>query len=193
MTPVRALTRTVVIDGEVFVAGDVPPAHIADRIRNPACWAPVTPEAGPNWTPEAGTPDPVRRTNPAPAAVVEPDPAPAGLRNLEPQDPATGSSAVIEPVPGVINGAPAPEPPADPDWVLDPDRPAEPALEEDYELDPPQDPGAEPGLLPEPPRAGRGATTNAWRTFAEQYGVEVPAGADRSDIIALLKDDGHIQ
>ncbi len=38
----------------------------------------------------------------------------------------------------------------------------------------------------EPPRGGEGATEEAWRAYAEALGVEVPDGAGRDDIIALV-------
>jgi hypothetical protein len=48
-------------------------------------------------------------------------------------------------------------------------------------------------LLSEPPRSGKGATTAAWRAYAEQFDVQVDEDADRGAIIAQLKDDGYIQ
>jgi TPR repeat protein len=40
----------------------------------------------------------------------------------------------------------------------------------------------------EPPRTGRGSSTAAWRTYAERLGIDVPAGAKRGDIIALVDE-----
>lgn len=42
------------------------------------------------------------------------------------------------------------------------------------------------GSNDEPPRSGRGATTAAWRTFAEARGYTVPKGAGRDAIIELV-------
>jgi hypothetical protein len=39
---------------------------------------------------------------------------------------------------------------------------------------------------PAPPRAGRGASKDAWAKYAETLGVTVPAGASRDDIIAVV-------
>lgn len=38
----------------------------------------------------------------------------------------------------------------------------------------------------EPPRSGQGATTDAWRAYADQLGVDVPDDAGRDDIIAAV-------
>jgi hypothetical protein len=172
VNPVRALTRTVVVDGAVYSPGDVPPVEVAARIRNPQCWAPVTADPGINWTPEAGS-----------GRVPEPDPAPGGLRNLDPQPADTDSSAVPWATPGTITGFPPAEPAVDQAVAPPADAPPPAAGE----------PVSEPDLLPEPPRSGRGATTAAWRSYAEQFNVVVPPEADRGDIITLLKDDGYIQ
>lgn len=161
MNPVRALTRTVVIDGEVYSAGDVPPAEIAARIRNPQCWQTLD-ELADKVSEVMGLPEP------SAGRVAEPDPAPGGLRNLDPQPTGTPSSAVPQAAAGTVNGAPPAEEPADQQTTIH-------------------------GLLSEPPRSGRGATTAAWRAYAAQFHVDVPAEADRGDIIALLKDDGYIQ
>ena len=45
---------------------------------------------------------------------------------------------------------------------------------------------AKPG---EPPRSGRGSNTDVWRAYAERLGHEVPKGATRGQIIALV-DEG---
>lgn len=153
------------IDGEVFNAGDVPPEHVAVRIRNPQCWAPVTAEPGPNWTPES-----------SPGRVPEPDPARSGLRNLEPQNPGGTSSAIPTPEPGTVTGT----------------LPTEPSQQQP-ELDEQQPELAPQGTLPEPPRSGKGASTAAWRAYAEQLGVFPLPSEDRGDIIVRLQDAGHIQ
>lgn len=40
----------------------------------------------------------------------------------------------------------------------------------------------------EPPRTGRGSGAEAWRVYAEGLGLEVPAGAKRGEIIALVDE-----
>lgn len=40
--------------------------------------------------------------------------------------------------------------------------------------------------LKEPPRKGRGSGVEAWRTYAGQIGIELPDGASRDDILALV-------
>lgn len=161
MTEGRALTRLVVLDGEVWEAGSVPPPEVAERIRNPQCWQTVE--------------EPAAQTQPENRSgrIPEPDRTSDGLRNLEPQPTTTDSSAVAQPSPGTIIGTPA----AEPAPVVEP----EPVAPQD------QVP------LSEPPRSGKGATTAAWRAYARQFDVQVPPEADRADIIALLKDGGHIQ
>lgn len=178
MNPGRALTRTVVIDGEVYGPGDVPPDHIAARIRNPQCWQTIDELAD---KVSAAMSLPENRSG----RVPEPDPAPNGLRNLEPQPATTDSSAVAQPATGGVIGAPAAVPAPAPEPEQEPVDTS--GLQANLERA-----SAQP-LLPEPPRSGRGATTAAWRAYAAQFDVEVPAEADRGDIIALLKDDGYIQ
>lgn len=39
-----------------------------------------------------------------------------------------------------------------------------------------------------PPRAGRGSTTAAWRTYATKHGVTIPTDADRDDIITACRN-----
>lgn len=43
------------------------------------------------------------------------------------------------------------------------------------------------GGVEAPPRSGRGSGVEAWREFAEQHDIEVPAGATRDDIIAACE------
>lgn len=43
-----------------------------------------------------------------------------------------------------------------------------------------------------PPRSGRGSGVEAWRKFAEQHDVEVPADATREDVIAACEASGVI-
>ncbi|MFQ6851270.1 hypothetical protein K7395_24735 [Streptomyces filamentosus] len=50
-----------------------------------------------------------------------------------------------------------------------------------------QDDGGSGGGDGAPPRSGRGSGVEAWREFAEQHDVEVPAGATRDDIIAACE------
>ncbi|SDL33088.1 hypothetical protein [Streptomyces indicus] len=44
-----------------------------------------------------------------------------------------------------------------------------------------------------PPRSGRGSGVEAWRKFAEQHDVEVPADATREDVIAACEAAGVIE
>jgi hypothetical protein len=44
-----------------------------------------------------------------------------------------------------------------------------------------------------PPRTGRGSGVEAWRTFAEQNGVEVAPDATRDDIIAACEAAGVVE
>lgn len=160
----RALTRLVVLDGTVWNAGDVPPPEVAARIRNPQCWGPV--EVDPNpWGPE-GQRTPTVDVMDTGTPVVVSEPAANGIPNLTEQPADTASSTVVPAVPGTVNGLPLPS--ADAEEVAAP-------------------------ALPEPPRSGKGATEAAWRAYAGQFSVELPADADRGDIIARLRDDGHIQ
>lgn len=47
--------------------------------------------------------------------------------------------------------------------------------------------GAEPTP---PPKAGKGSGEDAWRTYADAVGVEVPADASRDDVIAAIETAG---
>lgn len=44
----------------------------------------------------------------------------------------------------------------------------------------------EPAGPTEPPRAGRGSGVEAWTEYAEGLDIEVPEGASRDDVIALV-------
>lgn len=168
----RVLTRLVILDGVVWNEGDVPPPEVAALIRNPKCWAPA--EAAPSpWGPE-GQSTPSVDVMDTGTPVVPSEPAASGIPNLTEQPGDTASGAVIPAAPGTVNGLPLPDP--------------EPVV---TEPDVPETPPAP--LLPEPPRSGKGATETAWRAYAAQFGVDVPASADRGDIIAQLRDDGRIQ
>lgn len=49
------------------------------------------------------------------------------------------------------------------------------------------------GDVEAPPRSGRGSGIEAWRQFAEQRDVEVPAEASREDIIAACEAAGVVE
>lgn len=40
----------------------------------------------------------------------------------------------------------------------------------------------------EPPRSGRGSGVEAWTEYATSLGIEVPEGASRDDVVALVDD-----
>lgn len=181
MTEGRALTRLVILDGEVWPAGSVPPAAVAERIRNPKCWAPVEDEPELPWGPEGN-----RTISTAGTPVIPAQPA-ASIANLDEKD---GDSAVVAGRPGL----PIARDPAEVSGqAFAQQQTGEPELHDRLAVEDDTTVEQKPALLSEPPRSGKGATTAAWRAYAEQFDVDVPADADRGDIIALLKDDGHIQ
>jgi hypothetical protein len=191
VTEGRALTRLVILDGEVWPAGSVPPAAVAKRIRNPQCWEPVESDPPLPWGPEG-----VPAIGTAGTPVVPAAPA-SGIPNLEEK---TGDSAVVTARAGLPIGRDPAEASGQAFAGQQQDGDAVPAppdgeqeLHDRLAVEPEPDPAQQPALLSEPPRSGKGATTAAWRTYAQQFDVDVPAEADRGDIIALLKDDGHIQ
>ncbi|MFI7009974.1 hypothetical protein [Streptomyces sp. NPDC050145] len=55
------------------------------------------------------------------------------------------------------------------------------------------DGGPAPAPSEAPPRSGRGSGVEAWRAFAEQHDVEVPAEATRDDVIAACEAAGVIE
>jgi hypothetical protein len=184
VTEGRALTRLVILDGEVWPVGSVPPAAVAERIRNPKCWAPVEDEPELPWGPE-GMP----AVGTASTPVVPAQPA-SGIPNLQEK---TGDSAVIPARPGTpiardpaevsgqafANGGPVREPgPAEDDSAQLHDRVA--VDDETAAADSPS------ALLSEPPRSGRGASTAAWRAYAQQFGAEVPDDAEKLRSIAVI-------
>lgn len=57
------------------------------------------------------------------------------------------------------------------------------------ELDP-DDPAAAPSDPTPPPKAGPGSGKAAWATYAEAFGVEVPADASRDDIVEACEAAG---
>jgi hypothetical protein len=162
----QELTRLVILDGQVWPAGSVPPAEVAARITNPKCWAPVEDEPSLPWGPE-GMP----RISTAGTPVVPADLA-TTVPNLEEK---AGDSAVVASNPGSVIGRAETEQPLS--------ETADEVAGDDEA----------PPLFAEPPRSGKGATEAAWRQYAEGYGVEVPEGADRAEIIAACKDAGLIQ
>jgi hypothetical protein len=81
----------VILDGEIFVAGDVPPEHVARRIRNPQCWTELAAPVDEGTPPVPGPP----AAPPLPTEVVAADPAgPGGINPLEAPADDTTSSAV---------------------------------------------------------------------------------------------------
>lgn len=69
---------------------------------------------------------------------------------------------------------------------------ADPDADVEAEVDP--DDGDESGGDVEtPPRSGRGSGIEAWRQFAEQSDVEVPAEASREEIIAACEAAGVVE
>lgn len=51
-------------------------------------------------------------------------------------------------------------------------------------------PDSEPDVAAPPPRAGRGATADAWADYALDHNVEVEEGQSRDDIIAACEKAG---
>jgi hypothetical protein len=47
--------------------------------------------------------------------------------------------------------------------------------------------------MPEPPRSGTGSGRDAWAAYATRYGVDVPDGASRNDIVNALAARGLIE
>lgn len=175
------LTRLVILDGVVWPAGSVPPAAVAERIRNPKCWEPVENEPVLPWGPE-GMPSISTASTP----VVPAEPA-GGVTNLQEK---TGDNAAVAAQPGL----PIARDPAEVSGqAFAQQQTGEPELHDRLAVQDDVTPLPKPELLSEPPRSGKGASTAAWRAYAEQFDVDVPADADRGDIIALLKNDGHIQ
>jgi hypothetical protein len=181
----RELKAVVLVDGVVYGPGyetDIPD-HVAERITNPAAWGEeVDSDEG------HGVPGDHEQlaSGLLPHAPVQPNQIvlaePAGLGGFNPMLPAsedTGSSAVPAGADTPTGVRQATEPLDEQPGVLLQDQPAVA--------------GDQQALLPEPPRSGKGATTAAWRAYAEQLGVQVDEDAERGDIIAALKDDGHIQ
>jgi hypothetical protein len=192
VTEGRALTRSVVLGGEVWEAGSVPPPEVAARIRNPRCWEPAEADPPLPWGPEG-----VPAVSTATQAVIPAAPAGNGIPNLEEMAGGTVQSGVIPAQPGNVIGRDPSEPFA-PAVVTDAVPPVqEPAEAPWSETEPEPEPVVEEldfqPAQPEPPRSGKGATEAAWRAYAESFGVTVPQSADRGDIIARLKDDGYIQ
>ena len=182
----RELKSVVLIDGVVYGPGyeTKVPDDVAKRIRNPAAWGEeVEVDEGHgvpgNHEQLAAGLLPHSPVQPNQIALAEPA-GPGGLNPLLPNSPDTGSSAVPAGV-ATPTGIGQPTAPLD---ERSAELPQQPAVEGDQRAD---------ALLSEPPRSGKGATTAAWRAYAEQFGVQVDEDADRGDIIAQLKDDGHIQ
>lgn len=165
MSENRALACLVILDGQVWGAGSVPPPAVAARIRNPKCWQPL--ESEPAAATDPAPPGPNGDVIPAAAGTN-------GIRNLEPQPDETDQSAVIPAGTGTIIG----RDPLESDGMAGESGPA-------AEIPPSE--------LAEPPRSGKGASENAWRLFAISRGVSMPEGADRTAIIAACRQAGVIQ
>jgi hypothetical protein len=188
VTDGKALTRLVVLDGEIWEAGSVPPPAVAARIRNPKCWAPAEPEPGLSWGPEGMT-----QVGTASQAVIPAAPASNGIPNLQEQAGGTEQSGVIPADQGTVIGRDASEP-------ISRVQPAGEAAtdlmptDSEPEKNPEPEEGSESAALPaEPPRSGRGASESAWRAFAAGHGVEVAEEADRAAIIAACRKAGVIK
>lgn len=189
MTEGRALTRLVVLDGEVWEAGSVPPPRVAERIRNPKCWAPAEVDPPLPWGPE-GMP----QINTASQAVIPAAPAGNGLSNLEEQAGGTEQSGVIPADQGNVIGRDPSEPVGQPNLASE--VPGEVAQTDEAKASDSADRPAlddEADLPAEPPRSGRGASEGAWRAFAASRDVEISDNADRAAIITACRKAGVIQ
>jgi hypothetical protein len=201
VTDGKALTRLVVLDGEIWEAGSVPPPAVAARIRNPKCWAPVEPDPGLSWGPEGMT-----QVGTATQAVIPAAPAGNGIPNLQEQAGGTEQSGVIPADQGSVIGRDPTEPigQSEPTGeIVGALKPFDPGPKPGTAAEPEPEPKVEPQPEPaveeppagpvEPPRSGRGASETAWRSFAAGYGVEVADDADRASIIAACRKAGVIQ
>lgn len=181
MTAGRALTRLVILDGEVWEAGSVPPPEVAERIRNPLCWESIEGDYQLPWGPE-GMP----AVSTASQAVIPAAPAGGGLPNLQELAGGTEQSGVIPADQGNVIGRDPLEPLGQPNLAGE----IEGDVVEQPELPPATTP---PPPSPEPPRSGKGATEAAWRRFAADRDIQVAENADRSQVIAACREAGVIQ
>lgn len=181
MSEGRELTRLVILDGQVWAAGSVPPPEVAERIRNPKCWEPVEDEPGLRWGPE-GMPSVSTFSNP-----VTPSEPTNGIRNLDEHAGGSDASGVIAARTGsVIGRAETDQPVTEPTEEQTGEETEQPKLLDRIAVD-----DDEP--VAEPPRSGKGATEAAWREFATSRDVEVSDDDDRAAIIAACRDAGVIQ
>lgn len=107
---------------------------------------------------------------------------PAGAPT-SPEEPA--SSAATEPQGGEVPSAPTDAAAGQADASVEDEVPAaasEPAVE------PTPSPTAVAGDVPQPPRAGRGSSLEAWTAYATHLGVAVPESATRDEVIELALD-----
>lgn len=191
----RVLATTIVLGGQVFEAGDIPPASIAARIRNPSCWKTLTVDepappvgggaaeqaaAGPSLVHEPVATQLLQRE-----VVIRPPVTPAD--EDDPQGSAT-TSAGIDPV--------TPEEPLEEvELVGDPDVEQTPVVDDAPELDEDEDDDqadTAPVAGPVPPRAGAGSGRPVWQAFASRNGVDHPADATRDEIIDACQQAGVI-
>jgi hypothetical protein len=182
----RELKTVVLVDGVVYGPGYETeiPDHVAKRITNPVAWGEEVDSDEGHGVPGdheqlASGLLPHAPVQPNQIALAEPA-GPGGVNPLLPSSPDTGSSAV----PAGVETPTGIRQPTEPLDERSAELPKQPAVAGDERAD---------ALLPEPPRSGKGATTAAWRAYAEQFDVQVDEDADRGDIIAQLKDAGHIQ
>jgi hypothetical protein len=197
----------VVVDGDVYGPGYITeiPDHVAKRITNPLAWGEEVDSDEGHGVPgnhEQLASGLLPHTPLQPDQTVPSEPAgQGGVNPAEPASPDTASSAVPAgggvPEGGLVatgeNTAPAPlaQQETTEEVVVE-----QTVTEQEVSEEPVEPPAADQfgqALMAEPPRSGKGATTAAWRAYAEQFGVQVDEDADRGAIIAQLKDDGHIQ
>lgn len=193
----RELKAVVIVDGVVYGPGyETPDAKVAARIKNPAAWGePVDSDEG-HGLPgnhEQMAAGLLPHTPVQPNQVVMAEPAgDGGVNPLLPAAEDTGSSAVPA---GAATPAGVPSATAPMILTSNPGMDEGDAEDPAYRLEDQTEitTGFDAEAPAEPPRSGKGATTAAWRTYAEQLGVAVDDDAERGDIIARLKADGHIQ
>lgn len=124
-------------------------------------------------------------TNPAAWIEVPDDGAP-----VAPPAPTPPAPEVVQPVPEQPNSGPGADTVIG-EVVVEP-APLPVPQGTDAGVATPADPGS-PGVVQQlrpPPRSGRGSGLPEWQAFARTHHVDVPTGADRSDIIAACEDAG---
>lgn len=103
--------------------------------------------------------------------------------------PAGGSTMTYGPNEILLGTQPAPTEPVEPVAPDDTEPAVEPAPVPVKISEPAPD---NPPLPEPPPRAGRGASAEAWQTWAARAGVATADGATRADIIAACEKAGAI-